>query len=175
MRALVVVESMFGNTRLVAEAIAEGIYGFIPMDVFRVDDAPTKIAPEVALLVVGGPTHAFGMSRPRTREDAMTQSGEADAAGIGMREWLGSIEGPANGTRAAAFDTRLDKPRVPGSAARGAGKRLRALGFPMIVPAESFFVTATQGPLAPGEIERARDWGELLGAAVFDQRRPAAR
>ena len=92
MRALVVVESMFGNTRLVAEAIAEGIYGFIPMDVFRVDDAPTKIAPEVALLVVGGPTHAFGMSRPRTREDAMTQSGEADAAGIGMREWLGSIE-----------------------------------------------------------------------------------
>ena len=45
----------------------------------------------------------------------------------------------------------------------------------MIAPAESFFVTATQGPLAPGEIERARDWGELLGAAVLDQRRPAGR
>ena len=47
--------------------------------------ANTTHEPDVILLVVGGPTHAFGMSRPRTREDAMKQKGDsARSSGSGM-------------------------------------------------------------------------------------------
>ena len=65
---------------------------------------------------------------------------------------------------AAAFDTRIDKPRVPGSAARAAEKRLRRLGFRFVAAAESFYVTGTKGPLVPGEVERARLWAEQVAA-----------
>jgi hypothetical protein len=51
---------------------------------------------------------------------------------------------------------------VPGSAARGAEKRLRRLGFRVVAAAESFNVTGTKGPLVPGEVERARCWAEQV-------------
>ena len=170
MRSIVVFESMFGNTRLVAEAIADGIGASVPVELVGVDEASSEIQPDVILLVVGGPTHAFGMSRPRTREDAMKQNGDsALSSGSGMREWLASITGGAR-PLGAAFDTRIDKPRVPGSAARAAEKRLRKLGFPLVTRAESFYVSGTPGPLVEGELERARRWGETLGAAVLNHR-----
>ena len=166
MRALVVYESMFGNTKQVAEAIGEGMRSQVARDLVEVNDAPTKVGPEVALLVVGGPTHAFGMSRLKTRQDAMTQAGKDQAsAGDGIREWLESLDRAADGTPAAAFDTHIDK-RVPGSAARAAEKRLRRLGYRIVGPAESFYVSGTPGPLVEGELERARRWGERLGASL---------
>ena len=50
-----------------------------------------------------------------------------------------------------------------GSAARAAEKRLRKLGFRVVAPSESFYVTGTAGPLVEGETERARAWAEKLG------------
>ncbi len=160
-RALVIFESMFGNTRTIAEAVAEGLSSRFATDLTEVSLAPTRIAEELSLLVVGGPTHAFGLTRPRTRADAATQADEplVSPAG-GVREWLQAAERPRSGVRAAAFDTRIDEPRVPGSAARGAEKRLRRLGFRVVAAAESFYVTGTKGPLVPGEVERARRWAE---------------
>jgi flavodoxin len=70
MRALIVVESWFGNTRAIAGAVAEGLGGFMTVDVTEIGDAPARVAPDVDLVVVGGPTHAFGMSRPSTRRPA---------------------------------------------------------------------------------------------------------
>src|ERR671924_1273561 len=91
-RALVIFESMFGNTRTIAEAVAEGLSSRFATDLTEVSVAPTRIPEDVSLVVVGGPTHAFGLTRPRTREDAARQ---ADApvvsARIGVREWLGAI------------------------------------------------------------------------------------
>ena len=72
MRALVVYESMFGNTRLVAEAVAEGLSSGLDVDVVEVAAAPTSFD-DVELVVVGGPTHALGMTRQRTRDDARRQ------------------------------------------------------------------------------------------------------
>ena len=163
MHALVVFESMFGNTQLIAKAIAEGMSPVVSVDLVEVGAAPTRIGDDVDLLVVGGPTHAFGLSRPKTRDSAADQAeGDLVSKGNGLREWLAGLErGPAS-VRVATFDTRINKPRVPGSAARGAEKRLRRLGFVIVVPAESFYVDGTTGPLINGEIERARGWGELL-------------
>lgn len=165
MRGLVVYESMFGNTKQVADAIGEGVRSQVATELVEVNDAPREIGADV-MLVVGGPTHAFGMTRAKTRQDAMTQAGKDPAsAGIGLREWLESLDHADDATRAAAFDTHIDK-RVPGSAARAAEKRLRKLGFRIVEPAESFYVSGTPGPLVQGELERARRWGELLGASL---------
>lgn len=170
MGALVVYESMFGNTGQVADAIAEGLRSQVATRLVEVNDAPGQIDPDVGMLVVGGPTHAFGMSRPKTRQDAMTQAGrDPGSAGIGMREWFESLGHAADATQAATFDTHIDK-RVPGSAARAAEKRLRKLGFRILHSAESFYVSGTPGPLVEGELERARRWGEQLGASLHGAR-----
>ncbi|WP_242448190.1 flavodoxin domain-containing protein [Cellulomonas sp. WB94] len=89
MRAVVVVESMFGNTRQVAEAIADGLRPTVEAEVVDVGVAPETIDPEVGLLVVGGPTHAFGMSRPASRTQALQEAGTPGGSpDVGMREWL---------------------------------------------------------------------------------------
>lgn len=164
MRALVVFESMFGNTQVIADAIADGLSGHMRVDALEVGVAPTTIDDDVALLIVGGPTHAFGMSRPQTRQDAARQATDGlVSSGIGLREWLTNLEGSA-GVAAATFDTRISKPRLPGSAARAAEKRLRRLGSGIIAPAETFYVDGTRGPLLEGEKKRARRWGESLGS-----------
>jgi hypothetical protein len=165
-RALVVFESMFGNTQKIAEAVREGLSSSVPTVILEVGTAPHVLPDDVELLVVGGPTHAFGMSRPGTREDATRQGGgHIVSAGIGLREWFSTLEQNTADVVVATFDTRIAKPRVPGSAARAAEKRLRKLGFRVAVDSESFYVTGTAGPLVAGETERARAWGEMLGEA----------
>lgn len=164
MRAVVVFESMFGNTETVARAIAEGMASALDVEVIEAAEAPALLD-DVDLLVVGGPTHAFGMSRPNTRQDARQRArGHVVSQGIGIREWLAELHPVARPIAAAAFDTRIDKPRVPGSAARGAERRLRRLGFAMAAPARTFFVSDVAGPLMDGELERARGWGTQVSA-----------
>src|SRR6188472_2874693 len=86
MSALVVVESMWGNTRAVAEAVARGLGEEV--EVVEVQDAPTPLPDNVDLLVVGGPTHAFAMSRSTTRHDAVERGARGADEAHGIREWL---------------------------------------------------------------------------------------
>jgi len=170
-RALVVYESMFGNTRTIAEGVGDGLASHLITEVVEVGTAPKDLAGQVDLLVLGGPTHAFGMSRPATREDATRQAGgRVVSAGIGLREWLEALPRSDGTFRVATFDTRIDHPRVPGSAARKAEKRLRHLGYPVAAKAESFYVSGTPGPLVDGEVDRARSWGMSLGAQLNPRR-----
>ena len=168
MRALVVYESMFGNTRHVAEAVARGLG---PADAVRtvpVTQAHEENLSEYDLVVVGGPTHAHGMSRESTRHGAVEQaekpdSGltlEPDAESEGVREWLDSL--PAGGGKAASFDTRIDMAAVlTGRAGKGIAKKLRKHGFELVADPESFLVDK-QSKLEPGEEDRAEQWGRSL-------------
>lgn len=166
MRALVVYESMFGNTRDIAYAVASGLQESVPTDVVEVGTAPTFSGAEIGLLVVGGPTHAFGLTRPSTREDAANRTGrELVSARIGIREWLSAIDRSPTRISAATFDTKAQHPRLPGSAARAAHKRLRWLRFRPIAAPETFYVADMTGPLVDGELDRARGWGRRLGTA----------
>jgi len=171
MNALVIFESMFGNTGLIAEAVADGLASRLAVEKVEVGRAPEHISPQVDLVVVGGPTHAFGMSRPGTRSKA---ADETDAPlmspGIGLREWLAKVSRPDGQVSSATFDTRVDKPRVPGSAAASGAKRLRRLGFRQVADPESFFVVGMTGPLLPGEYERAHRWGEALATKLTEAR-----
>ncbi len=169
MRALVVYESMFGNTRDVATAIAAGIGTVMPVELVEVASAPDAIPPDVELLVVGGPTHGHGMSTPSSRGDSANRAGTALVSrGPGIREWLATLR-PNAGTLVAAFDTRLKGPGILwGSAAKPAARRLRDIGFAEIEGPMSFLVDGPTGPLfdrvRAGEIDRARAWGAGLAA-----------
>ena len=67
----------------------------------------------------------------------------------------------------AAFDTRIDKPKiVTGSAAKGIARRLRRHGYQQVIDPESFLVAGTDGPLLIGEPERARQWGEQVATRI---------
>jgi hypothetical protein len=165
MRAMVVYESMFGNTGTIAKALADGLSAGFRVDLVDVAAAPTTLDSDIGLLVVGGPTHAFGLSMQRTRLDAIRQGASNPVADVGVREWLNALH-RSPGVAAAAFDTRVDRPRVPGSAARAAARRLRRLGLRIVVAPTSFYVQGAAGPLLPGEVERAQRWAARIVAAL---------
>lgn len=167
MGALVVYESVFGNTEAVAEAVAEGLRTVMPVDVVEVTHAPALAEVDAELLVVGAPTHAFGLSRPDTRRDAYERAGHAVISDTGgVREWLGAHPSVRPELRVAAFDTHTKRPNLPGHAGHAAEKRLREAGADVVGKAQTFYVHGYEGPLYPGEVERARAWGEQLAALV---------
>ncbi|MGV9611678.1 flavodoxin family protein [Nocardia xishanensis] len=170
MRARVVYESMFGNTAKVAEAIAQGLREHAEVEVVNVVTAGEVPAPTVNLLVVGGPTHAFGLSRPRTRRDAAKLTDAPIAIDLGIREWLEAALPVAAGHRALAFGTKIAKPPwLPGSAASGIGKRLRHLGYSLADQPADFLVDDTTGPLSEGELDRARAWARRMAFTELDR------
>jgi hypothetical protein len=169
MEALVVFESLFGNTAAIGETVAASLraHGLESeaRPVTRVEPASTA---DVDLLIVGGPTHAHGMCREATRKaGAKDVKNDYPEPTIepGLRGWIDEI--PAGGGRAAAaFDTRFDKPMwITGSAARGIAKRLLARGFRLATDPESFFVT-TENLLEAGQTARAEAWAAQLATRV---------
>lgn len=166
MRALVVYESMFGNTKKIASAIADELgCAAVP-----VKEATQAQLAAVDLVVVGGPTHAWGMSRPSTRKAAAEQAAkpgsgltlEPDATGTGLREWLTAHAGqlPA----AVAFDTRIKMPAmISGRASRRIAAVLRRSHVRQPVAPQSFLVSKAN-QLQPGELDRAAGWGRQLAS-----------
>ena len=178
MRVLVVYESMYGSTHLIADAIADGLRSAGEVTVCAVADAtPTALA-EADMVVVGGPTHAHGMTHASTRTAAVEAAkkpgsgleldADPDAFGEGLREWfesLGEIPKPA-----AAFDTRMDIPALlSGRASKGIARRLRKHGAQLVLDPESFFVTK-ENQLEPDEEAHARTWGERLARSIDTSR-----
>lgn len=165
-RALVVHESMFGNTAGVAAAVARGLE-LEGWDASSVDvaDAPATAA-EVDVLVVGAPTHGFSLSRPATREDAVRQGAAPAHAGKGVREWLDLLPKDAKGQLAATFDTRVRKVRRLPAAAPKIARELRKRRFTLVEEATGFYVDDVAGPLIPDEVERATAWGRQVASAA---------
>jgi hypothetical protein len=163
MSALVVVESMWGNTRAVGDAVGRGLGG--DAGVVDVADAPSTLPQDVDLLVVGGPTHAFSMSRSKTRHEAVERGAHEGPEETGIREWLAQLA-PSDCVEVATFDTRVEKVRrLPGSAAKAAAKDVRRHHLGRLVATESFYVKDVEGPLQNGELERAETWGAQLETA----------
>jgi len=156
MAALIVVESQFGNTRQIADAIAAGVAQWTSVEVVGVDDAPTAVPAGLDLLLVGGPTHTFSMSHPRTRDEAHAEGGSTS----GIREWLDALP-HAEGVRVVTFDTKQGHTRLSGSAARAAARAAHHHGLDA-QESQSFYVLGKAGPLEEGELERATAWGKAL-------------
>ena len=172
MKAVVIYESMYGNTHLVADAIGKGLGETAEVVVIPVGAAEPAILADADLIVVGGPTHAHGVSRPATRKAAVDAAQkpdsdlelEPDAAGTGLRDWFATLDWMSG--RAAAFDTRIDAPAaLTGRASKGITRMLRHHGLTVVADPESFLVTKTSH-LEPDQETRAHDWGVQLGAIL---------
>jgi hypothetical protein len=170
MKSVVIYESMYGNTHLIADAIAAGLSAYGEVDVMPVATADFARVSEADLVVVGGPTHVHGMSRTRTRNSAIAAADkrasglhlDPDAGGTGLDEWFRTMAGGMTGY-AAAFDTRAAGPEVlTGRASKRIGRLLRQRGFTLLVEPESFVVTR-DNHLDPAEVRHARSWGLELG------------
>lgn len=146
MKALVVYDSKFGNTKVVAREIAQGLGG---ADVLFCGDVRERELEGVDLLVVGGPTQGHGLSPD-------------------LRTFLDRLAAErVRGMRFATFDTRLTWPRfLAGSAAAQAAKRLTKKGAQMLVGPESFMVKESKGPLLDEELSRAKEWAMQVGTAA---------
>ena len=172
MRALIVYESMYGNTRVVAERIAAGLQGAADVAVVPVADATADRVASVDLLVCGAPTHAHGLPRPSTRQAASSAADkdttlalEPGASGRGLREWLADLA-PGPEMAAVAFDTRMKGPSLfTGRASRALSRRLRRAGATLAVPAASFLVDKHNHLLA-GEADRAEAWARTLRSTI---------
>lgn len=166
--ALVVYESFFGNTESIARAIAGGLrLEGLSAEAVDVADDPAIDTSAYDLLVVGGPTHAFALSRPSTRDDAKARGGDGRYAALGLREWLVKLPRVEGTHLAAAFDTRVSKVRhLPMSAGRSAARLLRDHGFTLADRPAGFVVLDVEGPLEQPEMERAIAWARSLAQQV---------
>jgi hypothetical protein len=172
MKAVVIYESMYGNTHQIANAIGEGLHSVAEVVVVPVGDADAELVKSADVVVVGGPTHGHGMSHVATRQGAVAAAEkpgsdlvlDPDADDPGLREWFASLGHVF--TNAAAFDTRFDLPAaITGRASKGIARKLRHHGATLIAEPESFFVKK-DNHLEPHEAARARDWGAQLARSL---------
>jgi len=174
MHAVVVYESMYGNTHTIAECLGDGLRSAFDTTVVPVSEATADLVEDAQLLVVGGPTHVHSLSRATTRKAAIDAARskalqvDASAAGLGLRDWLPALRprDHAHPATAVAFDTRVRRPvSMTGRAARGITQRLRRSGYRDIRDAGSFFVDK-DNELLPGEAERAVAWARAFADSL---------
>lgn len=158
MKALVVYDSVFGNTERVAHAIREALGPPEAVEIVRVSDVSPEQLTSCDILIVGSPTRAFQPTG-------------------GTKRLLKNIRaGGLKGIKVAAFDTRLSVEdtdsgllvflvRLFGYAAEPIAGRLKKKGGDLVVAPEGFIVEGTEGPLREGELERAADWARQIRSA----------
>ncbi len=154
-RVLVVYGTREVNTERVAEALARGLQqvGGIEVDCVPIEEFPVNCAGLYDLIAIGGPTEWHSGSGP-------------------VRRFLGALEGrDLRGMRGFAFDTRYPGPRS-GGAAKVIQRRLEQLGFGILMPSSSGFVTRGQDPGGEGTLaahaeERFELVGQELGASLL--------
>jgi len=142
MKALILYDSVYGNTEKIARAIAEAITPSGEVKVLQAGEAnPSELA-SIDLLIVGSPTHA---GRPTPA----------------IKDLLNKVP-KLQGINVAAFDTRIQAKlvKVFGYAAGRIAGNLKRKGGTLIASPEGFFVTGGQGPLKEGELERAAAWAK---------------
>jgi len=144
MKALIVYDSVYGNTEEIAKAISGAINGDVK--VLRSGEVDPSELEKLDLLIVGSPT----------------QGGRPTKA---IKDFLGRVSKAAiKGIYVAAFDTRLSTRWVGifGYAAGKIARSLEKLGGITNMSPEAFFVKGKEGPLEEGELERAARWGRSI-------------
>lgn len=142
MNTLVVYDSQFGNTERIAQVMADALRTYGHAQTVRVGQVQPGELSGVDLLILGSPTQGF---RPTPAMQSFLES-------LTFQQLSGMV--------VACFDTRFRGGLWKGSAAPRINRQLRAMGVEPIVPPESFFVKSMkkEGPLLPGEVERAVNW-----------------
>jgi flavodoxin I len=140
MKALVVYDTLYGNTEKIARAVAGAVGPGVK--ILRVSEAGPADLEGLDVIFVGSPT----------------QGGRATRA---TQEFFKKVPaGTLKNMRVASFDTRIKAKWVKlfGYAAGRIEKALIEKGGALAAPAGLFIVKGTKGPLEDGEEERAAAW-----------------
>jgi flavodoxin len=154
MNILIVFDSQFGNTNIIAQAINDGIPQGHSVSRLSAGEFSQKQLDDIYLLIIGSPTQG---GRPTPK----------------VLSYLDSI--PTDGLQkiqCACFDTRLLEQdqnfalkllmKAIGYAAPKIAELLIKKGGVLIVPPEGFIVTKKEGPLKDGEEMRAKAWAKNI-------------
>ena len=164
MKAVVVYESLWGNTAQVARAIAEGIGP--DAKALTTEAATPETLVDADLVVAGSPVIAFGLPTEQARRGiAQSEAGAPippDLSHPSLRSWLEAL--PHREGQAAAFETRIWW--SPRGATGDIEQRLGRAGYRVVAKAQKFVVTDKYGPLRKGELDRARAWGKQLAGSI---------
>ena len=144
MNSLIVYDSLYGNTKQIAEAIGGAITGDVK--VLAVGEVDHSELESLDLLIVGAPTQAGRPSSPM--QNFLKELPKTAVAGVNI----------------AAFDTRLTTRwvKIFGYAAGKIAKNLKKKGGNLLLDPEPFFVKGKEGPMKDGELERAAQWAKGL-------------
>ena len=162
MKALIIYDSVFGNTEKVARAIGDAIGTALGpqgnVETLLVGQVTMDMIRGLELLIVGSPTRAF---RPTPAITQLLKALPKDhLAGIQVatfdtRIWLNTID-------SSIFRFVVNK---GGYAASTIATALKKKGGNLLAPPEGFLVTGEQGPLKEGELERAANWARQIQLA----------
>ncbi len=145
-KAIVIYDSRHGNTKIVAERIAEaiGTEGEVEANLSFVEDVEVKRIPEYDILVIGAPNHYGKPSKT-------------------MKSFIKELESlELEDKRIAAFDTCLRKQE--GKAYGWIEKNIRKM-FPtaqVMSPGLSILVGGTKGPIFEGELPKCEEFGRMI-------------
>jgi flavorubredoxin len=132
--AIVVYDSVYGNTERVARALAQGLEksGTVKVTLFRPDETDVSRLSEYDILLVGAPTHAWRASDP-------------------IRKFLAKLsESAIRGKKVFAFDTRMRSRFAGSGASKDIENSLSKLGADVVKERVSAIVTGKEGPLEEG-------------------------
>jgi flavorubredoxin len=130
MNAIVLYDTLFGNTEKIAFRIAKGLQSAgTAAEAINIKGAGVDTLERYDLLVLGAPTQYFTASKP-------------------LKGFLARLEGVnLKGKQGFAFDTKLDS-RLSGSAAKFIEKKLIEKGLEIIRPRASAIVTGQNAKTA---------------------------
>lgn len=139
MKTLVIYDSNYGNTKIVAEKIAE----VLKCPPVHIDAVSEESLSGVALLIVGSPINGWNPT-------------------VKVQNFLTSLKsGQLDSCKVAAFDTRVTS-FMHGDAAKKIARSLKLAGATLLMPPQGFNVQGTEGPLVEGELLKAESWAKEI-------------
>lgn len=150
MKALLIYDSIYGNTEKIAKAVGKEL----GCEALHVSAASPSSLKNISLLIIGSPTHG-GNETPA------------------LQKFIASLpKDSLQGVRVAAFDTWMTQDGqglitkfAVGFFSHASPRtlfRLQKLGGTMAAEPAAFLVKGKEGPLLEGEIEKAREWAKKL-------------
>jgi len=148
MKALIVYDSMFGNTEKIAQSIHDSLAESVNVEILHMSKLNSKELNGLDLVIVGSPTHRCKPSES-------------------VNVFLNNIpRGALKGISIASFDTRYHMSKwllwLAGSATKRIARKLKSKKGNLALEPESFIVTGREGPLEDGELERASLWAKTI-------------
>jgi flavodoxin len=150
MKSLVIYHSKFGNTRQIAENIADVLKTNGTVQIRTLDEITSSDFQEASLVVMGAPTHK--MNLPES-----------------LRPKISNLPKKVlKGKYVAAFDTSYQMSPFLNrlTAGKKIAQKLRKLGGKLLISPEIFVVKEKEGPLLDGELERSQTWAQNILAAM---------